>query len=436
VAAATSAVVEVAPHCVGGVFAQVLRVYALERTHTHEGVKTATSFVGAAHLLAAESAPVRLRSVREPAAGAADARLPATYLVDPDDGPVEIRLPAHVGAGSLYDGWSPRQRPGGGATPEVLRFHLLTDEVAAAAWYGIAEGAGIAGGHHSAAGGEGEADAAADMFPLVLSPREQQLVARCLREDLLVLGRGGTGKTTVTVHAVAKAAEEDPDARVLFLTVNRNLCKSVWLQVASLRRGTELAEGVTAVVAATAARVAVLPKAEDRTAPPAPAAMCDTADAAWWPLSMSSRAWLLALDASLNEPFLRREPFAAGGGTPRIAVADAAFVAAILGTGGSAALDMSPAAATAVADDPTGPAQRRAGSWKTGGVDGGGGRVFAGFDFWKLVHDKQVTRSRGKGLGAGALWTEFCTHIKGSRGALAAVGLSRRTVRVYMTAAP
>jgi hypothetical protein len=243
VAAATFAVVEVAPHCMGGAFAQVPRVHALERTA--EGVDTAAAFVAAAHLLAAESAPVRLRLRSESAAAADSRRQPGMYDVDPDHGPVEMRLPARVGAGRLYDGWSPRQRPGGGATPEVLRFHLLTEDLAAAAWNGIGGGGGSGGGGTgawaSAAGGEGKADAAADMFPLLLSPREQQLVAKCLRQDLLVLGRGGTGKTTVTVHAIAAAAEEDADARVLFLTVNGNLCNSVWRQVASLRTGAELA---------------------------------------------------------------------------------------------------------------------------------------------------------------------------------------------------
>jgi hypothetical protein len=121
-----------------------------------EGVSTAVAFVVAAHLLAAESAPVRLRrrgtGVRfEAAAGspAAAAQLPSVYDVDPDHGPVETRLPARVGAGRLYDGWSPRQRPGGGATPEVLRFHLLTDEVAAAAWHGIGGGGGGTAGRGS-----------------------------------------------------------------------------------------------------------------------------------------------------------------------------------------------------------------------------------------------------------------------------------------------
>jgi hypothetical protein len=270
----------------------------------------------------------------------------------------------------------------------VLRFHLLTDAVAAAVWCGIGKSAGE---HRSAAGGEDEEDAAGDMFPLVLSPREQQLVTKCLREDVLMLGRGGTGKTTVTVHAMAAAAEEDPGARVLFLTVNRNLCSSVWRQVASLRRGTELASGTAA--AAAAARAA-LPQTEEGPGPPAPAAMCDTGDAAWWPMFMSSRAWLLALDASLEEPFLCHESHHA----------DAAFVAAILGTSGAATLDASPTTA-ADDDDPTGVR-------KAAGL---GGRVFAGFDFWKRVYGTR------KGLAAGALWTEFCTHIKGSRGALAAV---------------
>jgi len=309
---------------------------------------------------------------------------------------VETRLPARVGAGSLYDGWSPRQRPGGGATPEVLRFHLLTDEVAAAAWHGIGGGAGGGtAGHRSAAGGEGEADAAADMFPLVLSPREQQLVTRCLRDDLLVLGRGGTGKTTVTVHAMAAAAAEDTDARVLFLTVNSHLCTSVWRQVTSLRRGGELARGSAAVAAMAAIRAAALPAVggggaasgsgeEDGAGPPAPAAVCNAEGKAWWPLCMPSRAWLLALDASLVKPFLLREQpppaAAAAGASPRIADADAAFAAAILGTGGANAL----VAAAAAADDDHPP-----GAGRKAAVGGSSGvRVFAGFDFWKGVYDK------------------------------------------------
>ena len=245
----------------------------------------------------------------------------------------------------------------------------------------------LTAGHRSAAGGEGEADAAADMFPLVLSPREQQLVTKCLREDLLVLGRGGTGKTTVTVHAMAAAAAEDADARVLFLTVNSHLCTSVWRQVTSLRRGTELAKGPVAAAALAAIRAAALPAAgggggtasggdaEDSAGPPAPAAVCDAAGAAWWPLCMPSRAWLLALDAALLRPFLCREApspaAAAAGASPRIADADAAFAAAILGTGGAPAL---------------------AGGVKAGGggAPPGGARVFAGFDFWKVVYDKHA----------------------------------------------
>jgi hypothetical protein len=108
------------PTMIGGEYAQVLRVHALERTP--EGVDAATAFVAAAHVLAAESAPVFL-GLRSPAVAAADAQLPATYSVHrwlgEDSAPpaaavqrpaglVETRLPARVGAGSLYDGWSPR----------------------------------------------------------------------------------------------------------------------------------------------------------------------------------------------------------------------------------------------------------------------------------------------------------------------------------------
>jgi len=322
----------------------------------------------------------------------------------------------------------------------VLRFHLLTDELAAAAWHGM-DGGGGGTAWASAAGGKREADAAADAaadkFPLVLSPREQDLTVQCLREDLLVLGRGGTGKTTVMVHAMAAAAEEDgDDARVLFLTVNRNLCLSVLRQLVSLRRGAELANPVAAAAAA-AAGAAVLQAAgggggggdsrglEDGGVAPAPAALCDAADAAWWPLSMPSRTWLLKLDASLLDPFLRREPPAAPGGSPRIVHADVSFVAALLGTSGATALDASPAAAAVAADhdDPSGPARRKVGGRKAaaagGGGGGGRGRVFAGFEFWEAVYDKRAARSTWKGMGVGALWTEFCTHVKGSRSALA-----------------
>ena len=59
--------------------------------------------------------------------------------------------------------------------------------------------------------GEGETDAAADVFTLLLSTREQQLVAKCLREDLFVLGRGGT-VTAVTVTTAAKEAGDVENA--------------------------------------------------------------------------------------------------------------------------------------------------------------------------------------------------------------------------------
>jgi hypothetical protein len=154
-------------------------------------------------------------------------------------------------------------------------------------------------------------------------------------------------------------------------------------------------------------------------APPAPAAVCDADNAAWWPLCMPSRAWLLALDAALLEPFLRRE----AGGSPRIADVDAAFAAEILGTGAAAALaDATPGGDTTDDGDP--PARRKGGGRKAvvggggGGGGGGGPRVFAGFAFWKDVYDKHAARSPWKKVVAGALWTEFCTHIKGSRRAL------------------